>query len=170
MNRFTPFLFFVLLFAVSVQADETATEERLDGVAERGAKIMPFDLEQTTHIFSKNEWGGLQQVIVKDNANARQISLIRAHLSKISKEFTAGDFSDPERIHGKDMPGLTELSAAKPGQIKIVYKELPNGAEIAYTSDYPEIISAIHRWFDAQLSDHARHAMPGHSEHFMHGK
>lgn len=170
MNLLTPLLFFVLFFAMSVQADEAATEKRLDGVAERGAQIMPFDLEQTTHVFSKTEWGGLQQIIVKDNTNTRQIKLVRDHLSKISREFADGDFSDPERIHGKDMPGLTELSAAKPGRIKIVYKELPNGAEIAYTSDYPEIISAIHRWFDAQLSDHARHAMPGHSQHNMHGK
>ncbi|MGZ8199915.1 MAG: aspartate carbamoyltransferase, partial [Methylosarcina sp.] len=84
------------------------------------------------------------------------------HLSKISGEFSRGDFSGPARIHGEDMPGLAALRAAQPGRIKIEYKDLPNGAEIVYSSDDPGLIKAIHDWFDAQLSDHARHAVPGH--------
>ncbi len=66
------------------------------------------------------------------------------------------------------MPGLDELRKAKPGQIDVVYKELPNGAEINYSTDSPVFINAIHQWFDAQLSDHARHAISGHSNHQMH--
>jgi hypothetical protein len=34
----------------------------------------------------------------------------------------------------------------------------------------PIIITAIHQWFDAQLNDHARHAISGHSSHKMHNK
>jgi hypothetical protein len=158
------------LISASAQAVEKASDERLDEVARRGARVMPFSLEQTTHVFSKTEEGGVQQVIVKDSANAGQIQLIREHLSKISREFMQGDFSDPARIHGEGMPGLTELKAAKPGQVKIAFKELPAGAEIDYSTDDPKLIDAIHRWFDAQLSEHARHAMPGHPHHQMHGK
>ena len=129
---------------------------------------MPFSLEQTTHIFSKTEKGGLQQVIVKDSSNAEQIKVIREHLSKISQEFIQDDFSDPAKIHGKDMPGLAELRTAQPDRIKIMYKKLPNGAEIDYSTDDTKLIEAIHKWFDAQLSDHARHAVPGHTHHQMH--
>jgi hypothetical protein len=154
--------------AASVQAVEKASENRLDEVAKRGAHVMSFNLEQTTHVFSKTEKGGLQQVIVKDSSNAEQIKLIREHLSKISQEFRQGDFSDPAKIHGEDMPGLAELRTATPGQIKIVYKELPNGAEIDYSTDDTKLVKAIHQWFDAQLSDHARHAVPGHAHHLMH--
>ena len=68
------------------------------------------------------------------------------------------------------MPGLAELKTAKAGQIKIEYKELPDGAQITYSTEVPKFRQAIHQWFDAQLSDHARHAVPGHSHQQMHPK
>lgn len=147
---------------------EKASEQRLDEVVERGSHVMPFDLEQTTHVFSKTDTGGIQQVIVKDPANTEQINLIRQHLTKISTEFQQGDFSNPVKIHGDSMAGLAELRKAKSGEISVVYKELPNGAEIDYSSDLPVLINAIHQFFDAQLSDHARHAVSGHSNHSTH--
>ncbi|MDD5034165.1 MAG: aspartate carbamoyltransferase [Methylococcaceae bacterium] len=155
----------LLLISPSVLAVETATEARLDEVARRGAQVMPFDLEQTQHIFSKTEQGGVQQVIVKDRSDAEQIELIRDHLSKISGEFARGDFSGPAKIHGEDMPGLAELKKARPGQIEVEYQELTNGAQIEYTANDSNGVDAIHRWFDAQLSDHARHAKSGHTHH-----
>lgn len=145
-----------------------ASEARLDEVAERGRQVMPFNLEQTTHIFSKTKEGGLQQVIVKDPNNAKQIKLIRQHLAKIATEFKQGDFSNPAKIHGDTMPGLAALRQAKPGEIAVVYNELPNGAAINYTSKVPALTQAIQQWFDAQLRDHARHATTGHAEHAMH--
>lgn len=157
-----------LLVTIPTHAVEKASEQRLDEVVQRGSHVMPFNLEQTTHIFSKTGKGGVQQVIVKDPANTEQIKLIREHLTKISHEFQQGDFSNPAKIHGDAMPGLDELRKAKPNQIEIVYKELPNGAEINYSTDSPILINAIHQWFDAQLSDHARHAISGHSNHQMH--
>ncbi|MGZ8094940.1 MAG: aspartate carbamoyltransferase [Methylosarcina sp.] len=161
--------FSVSLFLVmSVQAEDKPAENRLDEVAKRGAQVMPFGLEKTTHIFTKTATGGVQQVVVKNEDDAPQIKLIREHLSKISGEFSRGDFSGPARIHGEDMPGLAALRAAQPGRIKIEYKDLPNGAEIVYSSDDPGLIKAIHDWFDAQLSDHARHAVPGHPHYPRH--
>jgi hypothetical protein len=159
-----------LLVAVSAGATEPASESRLDEVTERGARVMPFDLEQTTHVFTKTETGGVQQVIAKDPAQGEQIELIRQHLSKIAREFAQGDFSDPAKIHGEAMPGLAELKAAKPGAIQIEYREIAAGAQIDYVTKDPSLIDAIHRWFDAQLSDHARHAVPGHPHHPMHGR
>lgn len=160
----------MLLLALPVQAAEKANEARLDEVARRGAHVMPFSLEQTTHIFTKTEKGGLQQVVVKNISDTEQIKLIRDHLSKISAEFARGDFSDPAKIHGEDMPGLAELKKARPGQIKVEYKELTNGAQIEYSADDSSLIDAIHRWFDAQLSDHARHAISSHAHPPMHGQ
>lgn len=153
----------VVLFAIfPVYAVKPADEQRLDEVAERGVHVMPFDLEKTLHVFTKTNEGGVQQVVAKDKSDSEQIRLIREHLSEISTEFRQGDFSKPAQIHGEDMPGLAELRSAKAGQIKIDYTELPDGAQINYASDSPRLIDAIHQWFDAQLSDHARHAVPGH--------
>jgi nucleoside diphosphate kinase len=110
----------------------------------------------------------VQQVIAKNKSDTGQINSIRAHLSEIYNEFKQGNFSNPEKIHGKDMPGLAELKAAQPEQIKFEYEELPDGAQITYSTKVEELKRAIHQWFEAQLSDHARHAVPGHSHHPMH--
>ncbi|ABB74978.1 hypothetical protein [Nitrosospira multiformis] len=159
-----------LLAATPAQAMEKAGEKRLDEVAKRGTHVMPFDLEKTTHVFSKTNQGGLQQVVVKDKSDVKQVKLIRAHLYEISEDFKRGDFSKPERIHGKGMPGLAELKSAKSGRIKIEYSVLPDGAQIAYSTESPQLVDAIHHWFDAQLRDHARHAVPGHFHSHMHQK
>jgi len=45
------------------------------------------------------------------------------------------------------MPGLKELERARPGRIRIEYREIPRGAKIAYSTASPELIDAIHRWF-----------------------
>jgi hypothetical protein len=152
----------------AMNTDEKASEARLDEVAQRGRHVMPFNLEQTTHVFTKTDNGGVQQVVVKDKANTAQIKLIREHFSKISEEFKQGDFSNPAKVHGENMPGLDGLRKARPGQLKVDYKELADGAEINYSSDDATVKKALHQWFDAQLNDHARHAVSGHQHHMMH--
>ena len=166
-------LFIAVLAAItsfSVYAQEKASEARLDEIAQKGVQIMPFNLDQTVHVFSKKEDGGLQQVVVKNQTHTGQIKLIREHLNEIANKFKQGDFSDPSKLHGDNMPGLAMLKKARPGEINIIYTELPDGAQIIYSSDKPALILAIHQWFDAQLSDHARHAMPNHPHHLMHPK
>lgn len=147
---------------------EQASAQRLDEVAKRGARVMPFDLDKTTHVFSKTAQGGIQQVMAKQGTDAEQIRLIRQHLAEIAGKFAHGDFSAPARIHGEDMPGLAELKRAAPGSLKVKYSVLERGAQIEYSADDPALVDAVHRWFDAQLSDHAKHATEGHCEHHSH--
>jgi len=160
----------MLLLAGAASASAKATEMRLDAVQQRGAQVMPFSLDQTLHIFTKTATGGRQQVLAKEPADAGQIGLIQAHLAKIAGQFAQGDYSDPAQIHGEDMPGLRTLRAAKPGEIRIEYQTLANGARINYAAENPRLIEAIHLWFDAQLRDHARHAVPGHIHDPEHGQ
>lgn len=142
-----------------------ADSARLDEVAKLGAGVMPFDLDKTTHVFDKTAHGGIQQVVAKNGEDAEQIFLIRKHLAEIAGKFAHGDFSAPARIHGADMPGLAELKQAPQGSLKVKYSVLARGAQIEYSADDPALVCAIHRWFDAQLSDHARHATEGHCKH-----
>jgi len=144
----------IVLYQPSIAPAQTRQEE----VAGRGAKVMPFDLEQTMHVFQKLEDGGLQKVVVKDPLNKKQIALIQAHLKQESEKFRKGDFSDPAKIHGESMPGLAELKAGA-GKIDIRYAALPDGAQIRYKAKDPKLVMAIHQWFSAQLSDHGHHAM-----------
>ncbi|MEM7127193.1 MAG: DUF411 domain-containing protein [Chloroflexota bacterium] len=137
--------------------DAHADDNRQQEVAEAGAMVMPFDLEKTIHVFETMDNGGLQQVVAKDAEDSEQIELIRSHLSEEADRFASGDFSDPARIHGEDMPGLTALAAGA-DQVNIEYSELSDGAQIVYASDDADLVEAIHLWFKAQLADHGDHA------------
>src|SRR5262245_65571299 len=96
-----------ILAGAGIGASQTRQEE----VATRGAEVMPFDLEQTMHVFQPLADGGLQTVTAKDPANSAQIALVQAHLQAEAEKFHRGDFSDPANIHGADMPGLAALQA-----------------------------------------------------------
>ena len=127
------------------------------GMADRAASIMPFDLNATTHTFTKTDNGGVQQVVANDQADQTDITLIRQHLQHEADQFAAGNYADPATIHGADMPGLHELQS-NPQRVQVHYEEIPAGARITYSSTDPALIAALHCWFDAQTHDHN---MPG---------
>lgn len=144
----------------STACGEADVDERQADVAEAGSAVMPFDLEATTHVFEKLDDGGLQTVVA-DEEEPEQIALVRAHLADEAERFARGDFHDPAMIHGEDMPGLHELVMGHE-RLEIVYREVERGGEIRYSSEDPSLVTAIHEWFDAQLSDHGEHAQPHH--------
>ena len=130
--------------------------DRQAEVARKGATVMPFDLMRTTHFFDDRKSGGVETVTANDKADAEQIKLIRGHLSAEAKRFGRGDFSDPARIHGEDMPGLATLSRAG-SKLGVKYEPLPAGARLTYSSRDRAVVAALHEWFAAQRSDHAAH-------------
>lgn len=151
--------------SLAVQAQASVSAERLDAVAQRGAQVMPFNLEQTMHHFSKTPMGGVQQVVVKNPQNQADLIAIQRHLSNLSTRFAAGDFSGPQSIHGQDMPG-TKMLALNAQRIRFKYQDLGEGGQIEMLSTEPDLIMAIHQFLDAQLTDHARHAQAGmHAQH-----
>ena len=134
-------------------------------VATRGADVMPFSLKATTHIFTKTADGGIQRVVAKSAGDTAQVKLVREHLRDIQAQFLKGNFSGPTHIHGAEMPGLVELEAARSGQIAIDYRAVSGGAELSYRTTDAKLVLALHRWFDAQLSDHGADAMAGRQNH-----
>lgn len=142
-----------------------ADAQRQAEVAKRGKDVMPFSLTATTHIFTKGPEGGVQRVIARQSSDTAQVKLVRMHLQEIREQFLKGDFSGPSHIHGQDMPGLAELKDAKPGQIDIAYKDVKGGGELTYKTSAATLVAALHKWFDAQLSDHGKDAMEGHAQH-----
>ena len=147
-----------LSLIVLIAACQTEPSRQAE-VANRGADVMPFDLERSTHIFEKIDTGGQQQVL-SDDGDVEQVQLIREHLEEIAGRFSEGDFHGPEMIHGEHMPGLHELVMGH-DRIHIEYSDLESGGQILYTTEDPDLIQSIHTWFDAQLSDHGDHAQ-GH--------
>lgn len=143
---------------LSQPASTATVNPRQNEVREKGAQVMPFALNKTIHVFDKTDTGGVQRVLVRGDA-PEQLAMIRSHLQDIEKAFSARDFSKPTHIHGTDMPGLADMQAPKAGELSAQYKELADGAQITYSSPSPKVVAAIHRWFDAQLSDHGDDAM-----------
>jgi hypothetical protein len=122
-------------------------------VAARGSTVMPFDLKKTTHVFTDLVDGGVQTVTANDAGDDAQIVLVRAHLQDEEAKFRAGDFSDPEAIHGPSMPGLAALKAAA-GGVEVRYEAVPGGARLWYSTSDSGLVDALHSWFAAQSSDH----------------
>lgn len=136
--------------------DDTAE----DAMTARAAEVMPFDLTRTTHTFTNTDDGGVETVVVNDPTDGRNLALIRSHLVREAARFRTGDYSDPARIHGMDMPGLEELEAGAT-RVEVTYTEVPDGAQITYSSTEPALAAAIHSWFERQVADHGTSGMGG---------
>jgi hypothetical protein len=151
----------MLLLTASCAGDDAgALADRQALVAERGAQVMPFDLETTTHTFTTTGHGGIQTVVADDSGDDEQVALIRSHLREERDNFSRGDFDDPAAIHGHDMDGVDELAAGYT-DITVEYRDTADGAELTYTTDDPDLVDALHAWFGRQVTDHGTEAIVG---------
>lgn len=126
-------------------------------VHQMSRNVMPFDMTKTLHIFKMTESGGIERVIARDPNDIDQVVLIQQHLQHEADRFQHGDYADPAMLHGSSMPGLKELQDGAAG-IKISYTGLSAGAEITFETTDLHLLTAIHRWFGAQLSEHGADA------------
>ncbi len=149
-HRFVAFCF---ALCCSLALAQTTQEH----VHHMGPGVMPFDLAKTIHIFRMTESGGVQRVVIKDAAARDQVAMIQQHLRHEAEAFRRGDYADPAALHGSGMPGLKELQAGAK-QISVAYLALPDGAEITFSTTNRRLLTAIHRWFGAQLSEHGADA------------
>lgn len=154
-----------LLFSTTASAFEKTGPEPVPEIRQRAQQVVPYTLDQALQTFTKTVHGGIQHVVAKSANDTRQIKLIQEHLLEIANEFRKGDFSVTERVHGADMPGLVQLKMAKTDDIKFEYKALPNGAQIHYSTEYPQFVQALHEWFDGQMIEHGNDAIPEHIKH-----
>lgn len=142
-----------LLLAGSVVFAETQQEH----VHQMSHHVMPFDMSKTVHVFRMTQSGGQQRVVIRDPADSDQVALIRRHLMHEMQMFRHGDYSDPASLHGSEMPGLAGMRA-NASKIEISYSELPDGAQLTFKTSDLQALTAIHRWFGAQLSEHGADA------------
>jgi len=147
------------VFLLLRSGDNSATRlgNRQAAVEARGAHVMPFDQAKTTHVFAKTADGGIETVTANAGNSTGQVALIRMHLAHEAQLFASGNFTDPAAIHGENMPGLAALERGA-SQVTFTYADAPRGATITYRTTSTKLIDALHVWFDAQLSDHGRHA------------
>ncbi len=147
----------VIVVLVCLGSTAAHAQSRQEHIHNMSHSVMPFDVSQTMHIFKMTEFGGVQQVVSKDPGDSDQIALIRQHLQHEAEMFQEGNYSDPAKLHGADMPGLKELKNGA-SRIKVTYAALPSGAEIIFETTDLHLLTAVHRWFGAQLSEHGADA------------
>lgn len=146
--------------ALAGAAGLAACQQPDDDMVDRAGGVMPFDLTTTTHEFTKTDTGGVQEVVAADPDDTENITLIRTHLQHEVDAFRDGDFGDPASIHGENMAGLAELEA-RSAELEIVFEEIEAGGRITYSATDPELVDAIHAWFDHQNADHSLPGMGG---------
>lgn len=145
----------LVLFSAAVVFAQTRQEH----IHQMAHSVMAFDMSKTVHIFKMTESGGVMRVAAKDSGASDQIALIQQHLQHEAEQFQKGNYSDPAMLHGANMPGLKELQGGA-SHIKVSYSSLPNGAEITFETKDMRLLTAVHRWFGAQLSEHGADAKP----------
>lgn len=128
-------------------------------VHQHGHEVMPFALAKTVHVFRMTDDGGVQSVVWRGEGppDREQVHMIQMHLQMEAEAFRHGDYGDPAHLHGDTMPGLRELQAGA-ARVAITYRPLPDGAEIRFRTRDVHLVTAVHRWFGAQLSEHGADA------------
>ena len=143
---------------VLISSANLFAQTRQEHVHQIAHSVMPFDMSKTVHIFKMTESGGAEEVgLTKDPGATDQITLIQRHLQHEAERFQQGDYSDPAKLHGADVPGLKDLQAGA-SHIKVSYAALPSGAEITFETTDLHLLTALHRWFGSQLSEHGADA------------
>ncbi|HKH49731.1 MAG TPA: hypothetical protein VKM72_34170 [Thermoanaerobaculia bacterium] len=135
------------------QTQGAAQHEHLAGVDHRGDEVMGFSHERTAHHFLLEPEGGTIQVEATDTADSESREQIRAHLAEVARQFAAGNFSMPQEIHDRVLPGVPEMIQRKDA-ITYRYEDLENGGRVMIRTSDPDALAAIHAFLEAQIGDH----------------
>jgi hypothetical protein len=143
-------MYITLLFLSLLQAPSQDQHKDMNA---RGAHVMGFDQDKTTHSFRLHPDGGAVDISVKDGADATNRDAIRSHLPHIAQMFGDGNFEAPMLIHATRVPGTEQMAAMK-NRIRFVYVETPRGGRLdIFTSD-AAALKAVHEFMRFQIDDH----------------
>lgn len=140
------------LLAACTTGPTPAGDTAFAAMQERGKMAMGVDQYTSTHTFDDLPEGG-RITLVRDASDTTGVRQIRAHLRLVQHAFQAGDFSTPEFVHMRAMPGTDEM-AAKRDAITYAYRDLPNGGELRILSQDAAAVTAIHAFMAAQRGEH----------------
>jgi hypothetical protein len=120
----------------------------------RGAAVMGFDQDTTTHHFRLYEDGGAIDVAVKDAADVGDRDAIRSHLPHISTMFAQGNFDAPMLVHdATNVPGTADLAQLK-DRIRYRYTETPGGGRVDIVTTDAAAVQAVHEFLRFQIAEH----------------
>jgi hypothetical protein len=130
----------------------TTPDSSFAALQARGRMAMGVDQYASAHRFDVLPDGGRIALEMKDG-DSLAVAQIRAHMKLIEHAFQAGDFSTPEFVHARAMPGSDIMSRNK-ALIRYTYADLPRGAELRITTTDSASLDAIREFLTAQRGDH----------------
>jgi hypothetical protein len=140
----------LLVLALALQAPSHDQHKDMNA---RGAHVMGFDQDKTTHSFRLHPDGGAVDIAVKDRADTTNRDAIRSHLPHIAQMFGDGNFEAPMLVHATKVPGTEQMAAMK-NRIRFAYVETPMGGRVdIFTSD-AAALQAGHEFMRFQIADH----------------
>lgn len=137
---------------------QSPTDSAFAAVQARGAEVMGVDQYTSHHVFEDLPDGGRILLVRNDTADAAGTATIRAHLRAVADSFAKGTFSDPARVHAREVPGTADLARLR-DRIHYNVTDRAGGAELRITTTDPAAIAALRQFLAFQREDH--HA-PGH--------
>ena len=139
---------------------QSSTDSAFAAVQDRGAQVMGVDQSTSQHVFQDLPDGGRIVLVREDTADAAGTAAIRTHLRAVADSFARGIFSDPARVHARDIPGTADLGRLR-DRIHYAVTDKAGGGELRITTTDPAAIAALRRFLRFQREDH--HAA-GHEE------
>ena len=130
----------------------SAPDSSFAALQARGKMAMGVDQDVSAHRFDVLPDGGRIALEMKDG-DSLAVAQIRAHLKLIEHAFQAGDFSTPQFVHARSMPG-TDIMSRNKALIHYTYADLPRGGEVRITTTDSASLAAIREFLTAQRGDH----------------
>ena len=119
----------------------------------RGAQVMGFDQDKTSHHFYLYPNGGAIDVSAKDDKDAVNRDAIRSHLPHLAMLFGQGDMSAPMLVHDTNVPGTADMAKLK-DKIAYAYHETAHGGRVDITTSDAAALAAVHAFLRCQITDH----------------
>jgi hypothetical protein len=147
-------LMFGTLTATTTATQQGTVQDPHAAMNQRGATVMGFDQDKTSHHFRLYEDGGAIEVSVKDAADAANRDAIRAHLPHIAMMFGEGNFDAPMMVHDSaHVPGTADMARLK-ATIAYKYVETPAGGRVDIVTTDAVALRAVHDFLKFQIADH----------------
>jgi hypothetical protein len=115
----------------------------------RGAMVMGFDQNKTTHHFLLYPDGGAIDVSANEEDDLESRDAIRAHLPHIAVMFGEGNFEAPMLVHDTDVPGTAELSKRK--DLSGIPTSRPRGGRVDIVTNDEDALRALHQFLRFQI-------------------
>lgn len=151
--RMFPFLSMALALTLSA-AMPAAAQDHHAAMDARGAKVMGFDQQLTSHHFLLFTDGGAIDVSVKKADDAKNRDAIRSHLPHIATMFGEGNFEAPMLVHDSQKVPGTAVMATRKDAIRYEYVETPAGGRVNIVTNDAEALAAVHAFLKFQIADH----------------